>query len=335
MASERTGKVTGECEDEGGLAATHCLVVLQCGSGDYEDIDHTLVERVEDCVEEKCAGPRSEQSLDIWLESYGGDAHAAYKLILVLRERFHRIRVVVPYRAKSAGTLIALGGEQIFMTPCAELGPIDAQVRHPERERERVSALDIARSLESLSDTAVNIVLTGGGQIFKFTQIERTEAVASMLDFGAEFMAPIIGKLDPSLLHRARRQLDIGRDYACRLIAWHLTDAECYLRLDREDQENIKYVAARFVDDYPAHEFVISLDEVQALGLRATDIEAYERRQAVVALAKMARRQRTNIVDLFSATELDELESRNESIPEEDGEEQKGGADDADVTEKD
>lgn len=314
MASERAVGVCGGEADEGKQEAVtrYYLRLFQYGRGVLSTIDHGLVEHVEDCIEK--LGPRSgKESVDVWLESLGGDAHAAYKLVLVLRERFSSIRVVVPYCAKSAATLLALGGERIFLAPSAELGPIDAQVQHPEKERERLSALDIARSLESLSDTAVNIVITGGGQLFAITEIERTESVEAMLRYAADFMAPIVAKLDPSLIHRATRQLDTGRDYACRLLAWHLLHGQSFVQLDRAQQEDVRSVAARFVEDYPAHEFVIALDELEAFGLNVSPISEYEYAGLVVREAKKIRRQRGVAVDLLTTEDIHKMENPNES----------------------
>src|SRR5262249_17470124 len=54
----------------------------------------------------------------------------AEKLISILRTCVGtgRLRVIVPDFAKSAGTLMALGADQIVMGDTSELGPIDPQV---------------------------------------------------------------------------------------------------------------------------------------------------------------------------------------------------------------
>src|SRR5579859_5099923 len=47
-------------------------------------------------IEDRIAEPKEAVEIDLWLESPGGDAHAAYKLMLYLRAYASRVRVVVP-----------------------------------------------------------------------------------------------------------------------------------------------------------------------------------------------------------------------------------------------
>src|ERR1039458_5480642 len=52
-----------------------------------------------------CEGKAPNSVVDVWIDSPGGDAHAAYKFGMYLMSRFERINFVVPDRAKSAATL--------------------------------------------------------------------------------------------------------------------------------------------------------------------------------------------------------------------------------------
>src|SRR4051812_34950208 len=79
-------------------------------------------------IEDQVSQPRNRVEIDVWLESPGGDAHAAFKLALMLRDAARFVRVVVPDYAKSAATLLALAGDEIYLAPGAELGPLDAQM---------------------------------------------------------------------------------------------------------------------------------------------------------------------------------------------------------------
>lgn len=71
--------------------------------------------------------------VDLLLHSPGGDIDAAEKLITLVRKRVgdSELRVIVPDFAKSAATLIALGGDEIVMSDSSELGAIDPQVELP------------------------------------------------------------------------------------------------------------------------------------------------------------------------------------------------------------
>ncbi len=62
----------------------------------------------------------------IIINSLGGDPNAALKQLQILRNIFNGgVQVLVPYRAKSAATLLAIGADKIVMGEPSELGPID------------------------------------------------------------------------------------------------------------------------------------------------------------------------------------------------------------------
>lgn len=68
--------------------------------------------------------------LDLYLFSNGGIIDAAYKIVRLCREHCtENLGVIIPYRAKSAATLIALGADDVIMGPASELGPIDPMVQ--------------------------------------------------------------------------------------------------------------------------------------------------------------------------------------------------------------
>lgn len=72
-----------------------------------------------------------ERSLDLVVHSPGGSAEAAEQMVNYLRTQFDDIRVIVPLQAKSAATMIALGGDEIVLGRHSELGPIDPQILLP------------------------------------------------------------------------------------------------------------------------------------------------------------------------------------------------------------
>ncbi|UVM28779.1 SDH family Clp fold serine proteinase [Pseudomonas sp. B21-021] len=71
-----------------------------------------------------CAG----QPVDLLLETNGGMTDAAEKICALLRHAAPDLRVIVPRRAKSNGTVFALCGSAILMGVESELGPIDPSI---------------------------------------------------------------------------------------------------------------------------------------------------------------------------------------------------------------
>ncbi len=68
------------------------------------------------------------KKLDVFLCSNGGSGTVPWRLVSLLREFAKTVGVLIPYRAYSAATLLALGADEIVMHPFAEMGPIDPTV---------------------------------------------------------------------------------------------------------------------------------------------------------------------------------------------------------------
>jgi hypothetical protein len=66
--------------------------------------------------------------VDVIVETPGGDGAVAEDIVRLLRGKFDEVCFVVPGYAKSAGTIIAMSGDDILMGPTSALGPIDAQL---------------------------------------------------------------------------------------------------------------------------------------------------------------------------------------------------------------
>lgn len=71
------------------------------------------------------------EKIELFLYTRGGSTLAAWGLVNLVRQFCKELRVIVPSKAHSAGTLICLGGDSILMTKQATLGPIDPSVNGP------------------------------------------------------------------------------------------------------------------------------------------------------------------------------------------------------------
>jgi hypothetical protein len=83
------------------------------------------------------------KSVDIVLVSNGGSAEVTERIVSLLRERFEKIRFILPANAYSAATLMCFAGDEIVMDSLATLGPIDPQING-------IPARAILRSFENL-----------------------------------------------------------------------------------------------------------------------------------------------------------------------------------------
>jgi hypothetical protein len=71
---------------------------------------------------------RPVQQLDIFLCSNGGSGTVPWRLVSLFREFAEKLAVLIPYKAYSAATMLALGADEIIMGPFGEMGPIDPTV---------------------------------------------------------------------------------------------------------------------------------------------------------------------------------------------------------------
>lgn len=181
------------------------------------------------------------------VDSPGGYARSAYEIARMLQRHCGNFTAIVPRYAKSAATLLVLGAP-IMLAPDAELGPLDAQVWDAERE-EQTSALNEVQALERLHLQAVEEVDQMTPLLVGRTGKKVATLLPLVLDFVASMKRPLLDKLDTVHYTQQSRTLKEAEEYAVRLLrASGLYEAP-------------RVVAARLVNQYPDHGFVIDPEE--------------------------------------------------------------------------
>ena len=71
------------------------------------------------------------ERVSLILHTDGGQTLVAWRLVNLLKMFCDELEVVVPSKALSAGTLMAIGADRIIMTKQAALGPIDPSINSP------------------------------------------------------------------------------------------------------------------------------------------------------------------------------------------------------------
>jgi hypothetical protein len=71
---------------------------------------------------------RTKSETDLFIETPGGYTDTTEKLCALLKQMAPDLRVIVPRKAKSNGTLLALCAQEILMSATSELGPIDPSI---------------------------------------------------------------------------------------------------------------------------------------------------------------------------------------------------------------
>lgn len=89
---------------------------------------HMAGDAISPIIEQINKIPKSYKEVDFLIISNGGDPITSLRIIGLLRERFEKITVLLPYVAYSAATILALGADELIMHPFSNLGPVDPQL---------------------------------------------------------------------------------------------------------------------------------------------------------------------------------------------------------------
>lgn len=100
-------------------------------------------------------------SLDLILDSSGGDIVMAVKIVEICKHYSQNFTVIVPFLAKSAATIIALSADDLILGKVGELGPIDPQIKHPTLDMyfPASSIKNALEFLESSNDPDIKITM--------------------------------------------------------------------------------------------------------------------------------------------------------------------------------
>lgn len=84
-------------------------------------------------VEKMAERSEKRDALGICLTTPGGEAEAVEKMVEIARHHYGQLFAIVPRTAMSAGTILCMACDKIYMDYSSSLGPIDPQV--PDREQ--------------------------------------------------------------------------------------------------------------------------------------------------------------------------------------------------------
>ncbi|MDQ3131907.1 MAG: Clp protease ClpP [Acidobacteriota bacterium] len=90
--------------------------------------------------------------LDFILETSGGFGDVAEEIVKLIRNKFQEVNIIVPGTAKSAGTIIAMAGDDILMEAVSALGPIDAQISYQGKQ---FSAEAFIKGLDDIKEEVI------------------------------------------------------------------------------------------------------------------------------------------------------------------------------------
>ena len=198
--------------------------------------------------------------LGLWISSRGGATEVPVKLVSLMREYTDWFAVLVPYRAHSAATQVALGADEIVMTPMSELGPVDPSRRHPLLPKEGTGPggpVPIPISVQDLRHVLQFVEREVGGR-------EKLTPEAAATVYTALFE-----KVHPLAIGALEQSWGLAQQVCERVLSTHV-DPE-------KEADQIKEIVDRLSDHYKSHLYQIDRREAKEIGLKvrdATDQEA-------------------------------------------------------------
>lgn len=190
------------------------------------------------------AGSEWTRGLTLVLHTPGGVTNAAESIVSYMRDKFSDVEVIVPLMAMSAGTMIALASDRLFMGSPSQLGPIDPQL---------VMGTGRAVSAQAVVE-----------------QFQQARLDIASNKTAAHAWAPILASLGPALLKEAENALAYSERMVAQWLANHM------LKDDPESSEKGMSIAHHFNDasSHKSHGRRIDRNEARSVGVNVTDLEA-------------------------------------------------------------
>ena len=181
--------------------------------------------------QEECKKFENPNDVDVIIDSFGGDADAAYHMAKLIDSHFSgNIKYVVPRFAKSAATLMVCGGNKIVMGETSELGPLDPQIRQDDGSY--ISAKAVQATLELIK---------------KHLNKEDKH--------GLELATILASRINPLVLGQYESSIDIAKEYQRELLMMRM--------LKSKKKTEVNKIVERFATGYTHHSRVISCVEAK------------------------------------------------------------------------
>jgi len=184
-------------------------------------------------------------SIDLLIESSGGDALVAWRVMSILREKIETISVLVPCSAFSAATLLALGGDEIVMGRYGCLGPIDPQI--------------------SVKNKDGNEAVSSYQDFVSYLDFFKKEAGVTHQEHTEKAFLQLCDNVDPWKLGMARRASSLSVTIAEKLLQTHMTT--------KEEKIRATDIAKKLNESFFSHGHALGRREAKQIGLKVSDAD--------------------------------------------------------------
>jgi hypothetical protein len=213
------------------------------------------------------------------IKSDGGDGQSSLRIVHVLRQYARQLIALVPLECASAGTMLALGADEIQMGPLAYLTAIDTSIRH------NLSPVDPDNRRVSVSQDELTRVIN----------LWRAQSNAS--DAGSNPYGSLYQYIHPLVIGAVDRSSSLSIKLCTEILSYHLADTTKAERISKHLNSN-----------YPSHGYPITIREAQAVGLNVKPLKP-EVNDLLLELNELYSEMGQSAV-----TDYDELNNHNNEI---------------------
>lgn len=225
--------------------------ILAVVTGDRQGMETRIAPDILPLISEHLSHIGPTETLALFLYTPGGDSIGGWGLVNLIRQYCTKLKVLVPFRALSCGTLIAMGADEILMGKHGFLSPVDPSVASPFNP----TAQGVTQpGPVSLLPVSVEDVIGFLDLARKELELKTDEAMATVLNILSSKVHP----LALGAVYRAREQ---NSSLARRLLLSH-----------SDDEGKVERIVKRLTQELPTHNYLIGRTEaMQEIELEVTE----------------------------------------------------------------
>lgn len=217
--------------------------VIAYVTGDRANMETQIAADVVDIFGKHLEAIGQTKKITLILYTLGGDTMATWNIVNLIREYCDELEIIVPRKARSSGTIMCLGANQILLTHQSTLGPIDPSINSPLGTKIKINNQEITlpTSVESVKGY--------------FNLAKKELNIKSSKDL-IQALIKLSDTLNPLLLGDVYR-----RQGQIKMIANKLLDYQNNKKMKK------KKIVEFLCSDSGSHDYTISYTEAKQLGL--------------------------------------------------------------------
>jgi len=186
--------------------------------------------------------------VSLLIYSRGGNTEVPLKIINLIRKYCSNLEMIIPYRAHSAATMIAIGGDEILMNEISELGPIDPSIWTP------YNPVNPANAQQLLPIETENILSFRDSMVKDFKLWFRSGKIANML----------VQHINPIIIGSSHRARSLSRKVIISFLKYHIKGNFPHFKIKK---------TANFLLRSDSHSDAIDINKAKSLGLNVKLLE--------------------------------------------------------------